>query len=96
MNKKPIQPDYSAELLKVLGTSSQKEGVEKAQALIGALKSEPLILTVSINRATGRYSLASNVMEGDQERDLRLLHEVIMALSQQLSNDRVQLAQAKP
>jgi hypothetical protein len=92
------QPEQKVaeKLLQVLGAVSTEDGVEKAQQLVRAVLAEPLVLAVSISRATGQFALTTNVQETTAADDLRLLHEAALALSKQLSEEMVKVASQKP
>lgn len=95
MKKRHVQhpPEQRAEpLLQVLGAETTEDGVNKAQALIGAVLTEPLIMTISINRATGRVSSTSNIAADRLVDDLKILHEVTLMLNKQISEQMVKAA----
>lgn len=95
--KHPPEQKAAEKLLEVLGADNTEDGVAKAKALVGAALADPLVMTVSINRATGRFALASNVQAESAANDLRMLHEAALMLSKQLSDEMVKVAgNAKP
>lgn len=91
-DKHPPEQKAAEQLLKVLGAANTEDGVAKAQALAGAVMVEPLIMTVSINRATGKLALVSNISAASEATDLRMLHEAMLVLSGQLSEAMVRAA----
>ncbi len=94
--KRPPEQKSVDKLLMVLGAKSTEDGVAKAQALVGAVLAEPLVMTVSINRATGRLALTSNVKAESAASDLRMLHEAALVLSKQLSDEMLKVASQPP
>ncbi len=94
----PQEQSAAERLLAALGASSTEDGIQKAQALTGAVMAEPLVMTIAINRSTGRLTMAANVSTDLGERqaeDLKMLHEAMLVLSRQIAEQMVVAAGQK-
>lgn len=90
--KRPPEQRAAEQLLQALSAASTEEATAKARALVGALQMDPLVLTLSIQRATGRFALVSNVDPARLADDLKLLHDAVLELTKRLSEEMVAAA----
>ncbi len=90
--KHPPEQKEAESLLTVLGAANTTEAAAKAQALIGAVVTEPLLMTVVINRVTGNLFMSSNARGDSVVTDLNLLHAATLDLSKRLSDELVKAA----
>src|SRR5512143_3275711 len=94
-SRNPPAQRAANELWQMLGATSNEAAVKSARELIGAVQAEPLILMLSINRATGRVTVRHSIGKKTVETDIRLLRSVLSSLDENLVNDLAQLAEAR-
>jgi ribosome-binding protein aMBF1 (putative translation factor) len=81
--------------------AEQKAVVEQLEKEMATLKGQlaadpgPLVLTVSVNRRTGRYVPATTVDQGNPEPDVRLLLQVVRQVEWKLSDELVRLTEQR-
>ena len=91
-DKRPLEQREMETLLQTLNARTTEEATKSAQEMVQAIAADPLVLTISINRATGRFTLASNVAADQAVDDLRMLHDATLALNQHLGRQMLQAA----
>jgi len=85
--------ELNQELVRLLsGDGDTDRALLNAQAL---LTGEPLMLTLSISRVTGRFSFITSIAPGTQEQDVRLLEDAVRVLQKELGEALVKMAEER-
>lgn len=83
-NPQPPEQKVVNELWQLLGANSNEQAVAGVKELIGAVQSAPLVLTLSIQRATGQVTTISNFGAQATEQDVALMRNALKALDDNL------------
>jgi hypothetical protein len=85
----------SNELWTLLNATTAEQATTTARDLITAAQADPLSITLTVNRATGRLVIMHNAGDDTREIDIAALVDILTTATRNLQAELVRLAEAR-
>ena len=93
-HRNPPEPKPD-ELWAILNATSAEQATATARGLITAAQADPITITLTANRATGRVVIMHNAGAETREVDIAALVDILNYASRNLQAELVKLAEAR-